>query len=398
MPDEVTGDVVGDNGESILNDETPDETVPDTGQTDIPLPPGTETDEVDDIPTDTPNEVPDETPTKEEETPEEKEPEVELSPRDKALTAKITEKYPNALKEFPEIRSALYEQKEFRKLYPSVDDAKEALERSEVLDILEEGVLAGESEPLLAQIAEIDPKAHEKFVSNFLPTLHKQNPALYDKVLTPLFKNALFTAFQHGKKTNNPNLERAAKHLSLFLFETPEVTPGEVEKEDPKLAEERTKFHEERQNTFRSDVQKNSVAVMTSRIEKMIPKEVEPTLKKIVVDSVLKGIGAQLNKDEYYRRQVDSLFRKAAKASYAGDWGPRIQGVYLGHATKLLPAVYGLISKEILGNRANPKTVAKPTKTTTSTSTTTNTKDTKDPWKPDPKTGKKMTDVEFLAS
>jgi hypothetical protein len=132
---------------------------------------------------------------------------------------------------------------------------------------------------------------------------------------------------------------------------------------------------------------------MTAKIDKLVPKEVKGTLRKVMIDSVLKGIGAQLTKDEYYRRQIDSLYKKANRSNYAGEWGPRIRGVYLGHATKLLPTVLGLVSKEILGNR--PKTEPKPKQKIAQTQ---NQPSAKDVFKTDPKTGKKMTDIEFLAS
>lgn len=325
---------------------------------------------------------------------EEEEEELELSPRDEDIVKKLNTKDKTILKEFPQIRSALYEQREFRKVFPSVDDAKEAADRSEILDILEDAATEGKPEVILTQIAETNPEAHKKFVSNFLPALFKQNPQLYDEVVAPLAKNMLYTAMQQGIKSGNQNLVKSAKHLNLFLFDTPEVTPGEVTKEDPKLLEDRTKFNNERANIFRTDVQKNAIAVMTSRIDKMIPKEVEGALRKVMLDSVLKGIGAQLNKDEYYGRQVASLYRKAAKSSYAGDWGPRIQSLYLGQATKLLPAVFGLASKELLGNRATPKPKLK----VKVEAREVRAEDPKQIWKPDPKTGKKMSDLEFLAS
>lgn len=381
-----------DGGASILDDDpnVPIEPVEDVGD---PDPPTEEEEEIESEETETEEE------TTEEE--EETDPEVsdeDLTPRDKKIIDGLNKKDKAILKEYPEIRSALYEQKEFRKVFTSIDDAKEASDRSEILDVLEESVLSGDPTQFLEQVSGLDKEAAEKFSTNFLPTIHKLNPQLYDKILNPLVKNMLFTAMSHGKKTGNVNLERSAKHLHQLFFDDPNVTPGAVVKEeDPKLAQERQKFHQERESTFRTDVQKNAVAVMTSKIDKMIPKNVEGSLRKIMIDSVLKGIGKQLNKDEYYGRQVATLYRKAAKNSYAGDWGPRIQSLYLGQANKLLPAVYGLVHKEIIGNRAKINKDPKPKPKPGSVISQSKGPD-KDPWKPDPKTGKKMTDEEFLAS
>jgi hypothetical protein len=390
------GDDNNDDGLSLLDDD-PNVPIEVPEDVDDPEVPSEETEETTEDETSEETETEEETPEEEEETPKEFEiSDKDLTPRDKQIVDGLNKKDKTILKEFPEIRSALYEQKEFRRVFTSIDDAKEAAERSEILDVLEESVLSGDPTQFIEQVSGLDKEAAEKFSTNFLPTIHKLNPQLYDKILNPLVKNMLYTAMTHGKKTGNVNLERSAKHLHQLYFDDPNVTPGKMnEPEDPKLRQEREQFHLERQNTFRTDVQKNAIAVMTARIEKMIPKDVKPTLKKILVDSVLKGIGKQLNKDEYYGRQVATLYRKAAKNSYAGEWGPRIQSLYLGQANKLLPAVYGLASKEILGNRAqNPNPKPKPK----AGPVVSQAKNSKDPWKPDPKTGKKMTDEEFLAS
>ncbi len=381
---QITGE--GNSGEELLGDDPTPQRDPN-----VPL----ETDEVDEV--EEVEETPEETPEEEveEEVEEEPEPEpgVKLSPRDEDIVKKLNEKDKTILKEFPQIRSALFEQKEFRKL-GTVDDAKEAFERSEILDAFEDIVVAGDAASFITTVSESNGEGFAKFSENFLPALYDKNPQLYDKVVTPLARNMLSEALKQAKASGNQNLERSVAHLSQFLFNSPQV-PQAAPKgpEDKKLEDERRQFNQERANTFRTTTQNNAITIMTAKIERLVPKEVQGALRKVVIDSVLKGIGASLNKDEYYRRQVDSLYRKADKSNYAGDWGPRIQGVYLGHATKLLPAVLGLVSKEILGNRATtPKPKPKVKIETQPVQRAS------DVFKPDPKTGKKMTDIEFLSS
>lgn len=385
---EVTGD--GSGGQELLGDDP-------TPQKDPTIPLET-TDEVEEI-EETPEEIEEEEVVEEEAEEEaeeevEEEPEVKLSPRDEDIVKKLNEKDKTILKEFPQIRSALFEQKEFRKL-GTVDDAKEAFERSEILDAFEDIVVAGDAGSFITTVAQENAEGFAKFSENFLPALFEKNPVLYDKVVTPLARNMLSEALKQAKASNNLNLERSVAHLSQFLFNSPTVPQTQPKApEDEKLQRERLEFNQKRASTFRTETQTSSITVMTAKIEKMVPKEVVGALRKVVVDSVLKGIGAQLNKDEYYRRQIDSLYRKADRSNYAGDWGPRIRGVYLGHATKLLPAVLGLVSKELLGNRA---TTPKP-KPKVKVETQNSSPAAKDVFKVDPKTGKKMTDLEFLAS
>jgi len=62
-----------------------------------------------------------------EEEEEEEEEELELGPRRPSFK-EIKEKYPDFFKTFPELREAFFRESEYTKIFPTVEDAKEALE------------------------------------------------------------------------------------------------------------------------------------------------------------------------------------------------------------------------------------------------------------------------------
>lgn len=307
----------------------------------------------------TPEETPKEDEEPKEEEPVEEEPKEELSLRDQELVKRFSKEFPDALKKFPEIRSALYRDKEFSKVFINPADAKEAAESMEVLDYFQDAIVDGNAEVLIESISkDMDDKVLEKFALNFVPALHKKNPEVYNKVVEPLAKNLLASAFKAGKAGGpaGKNLALAAQHLNLWLFENKEPSGAKLgfeEKVDPEVQQVRT----EREQNFKASIVDSGKKEMRAKIEARLDKSIKGGIREVIVEKTLLGIGKVLNKDESYGRQRDSLFRKAARSNFAGDWGTRILSLYTGQATKLLPAVLGVVQKEFLpagGNNANP--------------------------------------------
>jgi hypothetical protein len=327
---------------------------------DTPETPEAETPETPEAP-ETPEEVPEETPEVPEEETELEEtvenPEEPLSARDKELTKQIGEKYPKLLKEFPQVRSALYRDKEFSKVFPTPADAKEAAEAAETLDFFQDSVMAGNPETLIESISkDMDGKVLEKFALNFIPALHKLSPAVYEKAVEPLARNLLYTAYTQGQASGNKNLQLAARHLQLFLFGSKDEPKGSKLGYEDKPDPDREAFTQRVESEFKTKITETSINGMKAKITSLLDKKINPELREVIIEKTLKGIGASLNKNEAYTRQRDILFRKASRSNYAGDWGTRISSLYTGQATKLLPAVLGVVTKSLVpGNNANPQ-------------------------------------------
>lgn len=284
-------------------------------------------------------------------------PEEPLSLRDKELVKQIGEKFPKLLKEFPQVRSALYRDKEFSKVFPTPADAKEAAEAAETLDFFQDSVMAGNPETLIESISkDMDSKVLEKFALNFIPALHKLSPAVYEKAVEPLARNLLYSAYQQGLASGNKNLQLAARHLQLYLFNTKDEPKGSKLGFEDKPDPDREAFSQRVEAEFKNKITETSIGGMKAKITALLDKKMNPELREVIIEKTLKGIGASLNKNEAYTRQRDILFRKASRSNYAGDWVTRITSLYTGQATKLLPAVLGVVTKTlVLGNNANPQ-------------------------------------------
>src|ERR1700690_2002258 len=110
-------------------------------------------------------------------------------PYERPSIGEIKAKYPEFFKDFPIFRDVVFREIEYTKVFPTIEDAKEANDDSLALSGLRDSVLAGKSEDIFDAINETDKKASERFAISFLPTLHKKDQALYSAAVTPLFEN-----------------------------------------------------------------------------------------------------------------------------------------------------------------------------------------------------------------
>src|SRR3990167_11134766 len=172
-------------------------------------------------------------------------------------------KYPNLFKDFPSLKPAFFLGRDVSKLFPSLDDAKEAHFKSQQFDNMEAELMEGQSQNLLKAVASLNTDSAVKLARNFLPTVMGLSKDLYFEITSPVVEDALRAAYAQGVKLGNENLKNAAEHLSKLFFEDAErVTKGrEQPKEDPerqKLTQEKRQFFAERHNLFRSEID-NSV-------------------------------------------------------------------------------------------------------------------------------------------
>src|SRR5438094_6368016 len=94
--------------------------------------------------------------------------------------AKVSEKYPNFFKEFPEIRDALGRDKTYGELFPEgVEQARETIENHRDFQFFESKVIDGDAKSFLEVIKETGKADLGNFVSNFLPALKEVNNDLY---------------------------------------------------------------------------------------------------------------------------------------------------------------------------------------------------------------------------
>ncbi|MGH7889985.1 MAG: hypothetical protein ACRENF_05485, partial [Thermodesulfobacteriota bacterium] len=272
----------------------------------------------------------------------------------------VTKQYPDFFKKFPDLRHAFFREKEFTELYPTVDDAREASEKSETYDALVGALEEGNLAPVFEGLE--DP---EKVVTSFLPSLYKHNQELYYQVTTPLLEKIIKQAYREGVANENENLQNSAAHLAKWLFNDISVATDEnrttvqkpARQRDDKLDQERANWELERYNEARSVIHSSGESKLKREIELALDESIKGRTRKLITDAVYDEIGEALEADKGHMARMGSLWTRAAAAKFSGDHKSRIVSAYLARAKSLVPTVRKKIVLEVLGRKtqSNPE-------------------------------------------
>lgn len=267
--------------------------------------------------------------------------------------AEVSKKYPNFFKDFPDMKHVIGREMEYSKLFPTVDDAGEAKENSEAYQFLETQFARGDAKELLGTMKDADTNAYTKFVGEFLPSLAQSDTDSYFKIVSPVMHGLLNQVYTDAESTDE-NLKNAVLVLSKHLFKDPNVvtkppvkTQLTTENKNNNNESESVKFRRERFNEAQTNVSNESLELIQesiySEIASQFPdKKIPENLDEMIVDIIESGvrkINTDLKADESYMSMMNSLWGRAFKSSFTGDWKERIINAYLSRAKKLIPVV-----------------------------------------------------------
>jgi hypothetical protein len=326
-------------------------------------------------------EHPDEVET-EEETPEEsgeleeepEEEEVEEAPKDldskhpfdRPSLRSIEEKFPGFFKQFPALRDMYFREAEYSKIFPTIDDAKEANENNTAFDSIRESVFEGNGSKFFTAIKEVSEKDLEKFSTNILGTLFQVHPQSFWRAANPLVEDIAKNMFSKGVKENNESMQNAARYLSDYFFGNTEIAEGKktsiVKIEDNnEVKQEREKLDNERNTAFRGGVETDVRNQLVSLIEGLDSKtgksRIDPDnvfskfIKTTITDRIIADLGDQLTSDKDHIRFMDSLWEKSKRNGRTEADKARIVSTYLARAKSLIPSLRSKYVSEALGQK-----------------------------------------------
>ena len=298
----------------------------------------------------------------------EEEPEIETELVVPVKRKEILAKFPTIFKEFPFLEQAYYREQQFTELFPTPADAKEALEKAQVLDNYQQELLTGNTETIIKLIKENDPNAFAKLVDDYLPTLHKVDPSAYAHVVGNFAKNVIQGMVAEAKNSSNEELQSAAQLLHQFLFgNTTWQPPTKLSKEavdDSKKAveNERNKYLRER---FESTVDELGTRV-DNTLKSTIDNHIDPKklmsdyVRKNAVRDCLREVHEQIGSDSRFAALRDKLWEDAMKNNFSRGSLDRIKSAYLTRAKVLLPQLIQKTRNEALKGVAKRVDVTKP--------------------------------------
>lgn len=312
----------------------------------------------------------------EEEEIEEKPPVADDKPlHDKPTLAQLQEKYPDILKQFPALKGIYYRERQYSELFPTMEDARVAVENDEAFKTFRESALSGDLTDVLDAVREADPKSLDKIASTILPTLNKLSPELHWKASLPVLQGLVQAVYQEGMRYGDTeqgnNLKNSAAHVAQFIFGNnfEDIVTGKrsLIPQPEKRAEEspEAKQLKEMQATRASEFYtQTEQAIFTGLEAKVMERgqhnklKIDPDgvmtdfMRDTVRDRIMIEVKKALEADPGHMRYMRSLWTKAKDAGYVGDWKSRIQSAYLERAKSLVPAIRARLVAEALGTTA----------------------------------------------
>lgn len=264
----------------------------------------------------------------------------------------ILAKYPKLFKDFPYLEKAYYREQQFTELLPTIDDAKVAVEKAQILDKFDREIMGGDITAVLQAAKEENQEAFLKIADNYLPTLRKVDQQAYYHVLGNVIKDTIITMVREARSLGEQGqpLQAAANILNQFVFGSNTFQPPQPLSKSSK-PEDKDKENELRTQqqqivmqhfeSTRDDLQSRTDNVLKATID----GHIDP--KKTMTDYVRKNASREafetleglINKDTRFRGLLDRLWEKAFEKNFDKESTDRIKSAYLSKAKTLLPSV-----------------------------------------------------------
>jgi len=300
---------------------------------------------------------------------ENKEPELELD--DELVTPparqEILKAYPDLFKKFPFIDRALRQEKEYTELFGTVEDARDAQQRSAEYSQFENDLLQGNTNGLFKSLKNADETAFAEAVDNLLPTLAQVDQAAYNHIIGDVIKRTLISAVNASTNLDEDSaqqLKLAAGIIHQFAFGPGKFRPptrfnrnyqDQNNPERQQLNNERAQFFNEQFGSITNDLQGKVDNLLKNTISANIdPKgAMNSYVKKTAVRDSLDLLTRLIAQDERFQQHKDNLWKKALESNFDRRLVDSIRSSYLSRAKALLPSVLKKVRAEALNNRSS---------------------------------------------
>jgi len=269
----------------------------------------------------------------------------------------ILNKYPTLFKDFPYLEKAYYREQQFTELFPTIPDAKQAVEKGKSFDMFEKDLMSGNAENLLKVIKDGNSNSFYKIVDDFLPTLARVDNNAYTHVLANTIKHTIISMLTEAKRSNNETLQSAAVILNQFAFGNSEFTaPTRLAKEEkPNDKEDELKtreqqFVKQQFDTATTDLNgRVNNAIMNAINTNIDPKgSMTDYVKRTAVRDANEQLATLIDRDTRFKTIMDRLWEDAFRRGFSRESVDRIKSAYLSKARTLLPSVIKKARNEAL--------------------------------------------------
>ena len=284
----------------------------------------------------------------------------------------VIDKYPKIFKDFPGLRNVFFRERDFSRVFPTVEDAQEAYDELNKLKAGEQVISNGNPKDFLEVLRDYDPNKEAQFVENFLPSLYKVNKPAFEAVTTPVIQYALRTMHRDASRNGNDNLTNSAVNVYEWLFGTDKIEEGgqrqsiaPSQQNDPEkesLKAERDRLLNTRHTEFIDGALNGASRKIDGIIKNALPEEVSEFEVKSITREVMDRLGAVLRADSAHRSNMDRLIRNGRNEAYSEAARERLSSAFLSRAKLALPEIIKKVKSEALRGQTNKPRKEVPTR------------------------------------
>ena len=290
----------------------------------------------------------------------------DIHPFDRPSVKSIQEAYPDFFKKFPAMRDMYFREAEYSKLFPTVDEAKEAQNNNSAFLAVRDDVFNGSGEKFLNAVKTDNPAALQKFASTFLGTLVKVDTEAFWRAANPLVEDVARNMFKKGTAEGNESLANAGKYLAYYFFGDADIAEGKKtslpsQPATSDVSKEREEWENSKQLEFRGGVEKDLRGQLVELItgtdlktgrNKLDPDDVlSPFIRNTIIDRVIQDIGNTLATDKQHLSYMDSLWARSKQNGRTDSDKSRIIAAYLARARSLAPSLRSKYVSEAMGKK-----------------------------------------------
>lgn len=267
----------------------------------------------------------------------------------------IKAKYPNILKDFPQLEHALFRNQAYSEVFPTIADAKEAKSSIEEYNGFQSELLDGNIDGVLKSVKAANPKAFDKIAAGIIDSLVRVDANSHLPTTRKITKGVLYQINQLAKQnikkdpTNKQaqQLEIATELIHDAIFNTSnvdldaEVQPQREDPERVKFDQERADFEHRRFTEASENVRTKVTNILTTAVTRDIDTKnlLPPYVKGTVVKDVMTELGRQLEQDKPFRLLIDKLWMKSRNENYSGQSQLNIEKALKNKAKSILPDI-----------------------------------------------------------
>lgn len=264
----------------------------------------------------------------------------------------ILKKYPKLFKDFPQLETSYYRDREFTNLFTTIDEAKEAADKSKVLDAFDNDLANGNTKTIFEAIKKSSPNTFNRVVDNYLSTLAEVDPSAHVHVVSNVVKEVITHMVNKANDMGEDGqpILAAAQILNQVAFGTKKFEPPKkLETADKKDDDPKAKELEDKERRLNEKYFHDALGRVDSRVGRFITQTIETNIdpknmmtdynKRMAIKDATETVTRLINKDTNFMKLKDKLWAAAKKDNYSDASVDRIRRAFVEKAKTLLDSV-----------------------------------------------------------